>query len=64
MPRPYEHKPFKEPTPIIHHCKSCKHFMWGLITPYTDYDGVCMFNRDVAKRKSHQQEACANWERK
>lgn len=64
MPRPYEHKPFKEPVPIIQHCKTCKYFLWGLITPYTDYDGACIYTPENTRRRSHKQEACANWERK
>lgn len=62
----YEHKPRKEKkTEVpVHHCESCKHFEWGLITPYSDADGVCMFDPKWAKRKYHHAEACGHYERK
>lgn len=63
----YEHKPRKEkkaPEVPVPHCESCKHFMWGLITPYTDYDGACIYDRSRAKRKYHGEPACSHWERK
>lgn len=67
MPSAYERKPKQdkkaEPLPA-NHCISCKHFMWGLITPYSPADGACIRDRAKTKRKYHGEPACSHWERK
>lgn len=63
----YEHKPTKEKKALelpVTHCKTCKHFLWGLITPYSDYDGARLLDPDNAKRKNHAKDGCGHWERK
>lgn len=68
MKGPYERKPTKEKKKVeplpVHHCESCRHFLWGLITPYTNADGACIYIKEKAKRKYHGDEACSHWERK
>lgn len=64
MKGPYERKPTKEkkaPEIPVTHCKTCKHFRWGLITAFYDTDGTCDLR---GYSKHHDDEACGHWERK
>lgn len=56
-------KEVKENLPV-NHCVSCQHFLWGLITPYTNADGACIYDKSKTKRKYHGDPACCHWERK
>ena len=60
----YLHKPRKEEkkiTPIVHHCESCQHFVWGLRTAFYDTDGSCSLTKYA---KSHSRDGCQYWEAK
>lgn len=61
MPKPYEHKPFKMEKPVNHYCETCKHFRWGLITPFYDTNGSCELTN---YSKSNRSIACPSWEMK
>ena len=60
----YLHKPTKEKKKepvVVHHCESCKHFVWGLITPFYDTDGSCGLTNYA---KCHNRDGCQCWEMK
>ena len=55
MKGPYERKPTKEKKKAelpVHHCESCRHFLWGLITPNTNADGACIYIYQEKWRRS------------
>ena len=64
MSQAYERKPRKEKKEkkaVTHYCDTCQYFLWGIITPFREEDGLCMKEKEKAKRRYHHAEACSNW---
>lgn len=51
----------RKEVPVVHHCGSCQHFVWGLITPFYDTDGSCGLTNYA---KCHNRDGCQHWEMK